>query len=645
MSGPSDLARFTATIDTANELMLTDEIKMMDVGDGVMRPTNAMVMTNLATLLGGAMPYVSVAAGMEGTATGTNFSVISSADDEYITVYRNEAGSAVYVDSYPNAAATRRAEGLAEAAYDLTFPISLSGEMPWAIVDQFYNAILAVKNNGAVHAVLDNLPGLSMVGEYAWAVADNNGVVLLGIKWSGEVVFYGQATGTPTVYVDGPIGAQDVWALIDSIPYQLTSGGDNFSPSASSGRVMYLNRNGSLTQKAMDMPAPGTIAAFVTTLMHVLSSGQSLSIGFISALMTSQPPTANRLLTIQDGVRLTDQDSTLTSAMVAPFKPLVSKTTEPPLVQTVAQLGRIRGLPGNAGVLASVHGRAGYTINQLSKGTKPYTNSITAVTAAKAEADRLGLGYRVPFVDWIQGEDDRSSAAGVYTTALLTLQSDYDTDIRAISSQPQTVPLLLDQISNWTAYSITESLTPFEQLQIALDNPARFYCAGPKYWLQTTADGIHLPGRESTQLGAMHARAAEAIIKGVTWQPTHAVSAVISGAVVTVKFHTPSGPLVVDTVGVTDPGHWGLRYVDDTASASVQSVKLIGNNTLEFTLSAVPTGQNPYIGIADIGVSGAAGGPATGPRSCLRDSSDDYDGYGLPVFNWACHQRINVQPA
>ncbi|HGY3554373.1 TPA: hypothetical protein ACNVV3_000349 [Pseudomonas putida] len=107
MSGAEDLARLTQTIDKTDELLLSPVPKMMDVGGGVMRPTNALVMTNLATLLGGAMPYASVALGLAGTVDGTNFSVLSSADDEYVTVYRHEAGTAVYVDSYPNATKVR----------------------------------------------------------------------------------------------------------------------------------------------------------------------------------------------------------------------------------------------------------------------------------------------------------------------------------------------------------------------------------------------------------------------------------------------------------------------------------------------------------------------------------------------------------
>lgn len=644
MSGPSEIARLTATIDTTDELLLSPEIKMVEVAPGVWRPTNAMVMANLSTLLGGAMPYTSVALGLLGTADGTNFSVLSSAQDEYVNVYRNVGGSALFVDSYPNAKATQRASELAETAYGLSNPRSLDPEMPWGITDKNLQPILGVKGNGTVHAILDGVPGLAMLGDYRWVLPDSNGVVLIGVKWSGEVVIFGLDNGPATSFVDGPVGGRDVWVLVDGVPYQITSSGDNFSPRVSSGRLSYIRRNGPVTTVSVDVPSPGSVAGFVTVILHIVSSGQSLSMGATAAATTLQPPTANRLLTLQDGVRLTNQDDTLTAAMVAPFKPMVAKSTEVPAVQLAAQLNRNRGLPSNAALLTSCHGRGGYAISALSKGTLPYANLITAVANAKAEATRLGVGYRVPFVDWIQGENDANRAAGVYLAALLQLQTDYDADIRSIGGQPETVPLLLDQISNWTMYSTPTSFVPLEQLQAALTYPTRFYCAGPKYWLQTNTDGIHLAAENSMRLGVMHERPAKAAIAGVSWKPTHVLSASRLGAVVTLRFHTPCGPLTIDTVNVTDPGNLGIRYVDDSGVATIQSVRLLGNNTVEVTLSAVPAGTNPYIGIADIGTVGAAGGPVTGPRACLRDSDAHLDAYSQPVYNWACHQRINVLP-
>ncbi|NQD55593.1 hypothetical protein HP546_09570 [Pseudomonas sp. CM25] len=646
MSGAEDLARLTQTIDKTNELLLSPEVKMVDVGGGVMRPTNAMVMTNLATLLGGAMPYTSVEEGLAETADGTNFSVLSSELDLYVNVYRHAGDTAVFVDSYPNSKATRKASETADAAYSLSQPRSLADEMPFAVVDKDYRAILGVKANGAAHALLDQLPGLDLIGDYSWAVTDVNGVVLLGIKWSGEVVIYGQASGTVTAYVEGPIGGQDVWVLVDGVPFQITSSGDNFSPQVSSGRLTFIRRYGSSAPVTVDVPVSGTWAEFITTVLHIVGSGQSLAVGTGSPVVTTQPPTANRLFTIKDGVRLSNQDDTLTSDMVAPFIPLVGKAQETPVVQLSAQLNRNRGLPSNAGLLTSCHGRGGYTIAQLSKGspTGRYANSMTAVTAAKAECTARGLGYKVPFIDWIQGEADRASAQGAYLASLLQLQADYDTDIKAVSGQGGVIPILLDQISNWSAYAgITESFVPLEQLQAALDYPTRFYCAGPKYWVPTNPeDGVHLPSMSSVRVGSMHARAAEAIINGSSWKPTHMVSAVRTGRVVRVQFYTPVAPLVIDSLNVTDPGNLGFRYVDSTASATIQSVAMVGPSTVDITLSANPTGTGAYIGLADIGLPNSNGGPTTGPRSCLRDSSPDKDAYGQPLYNWACHQRINI---
>lgn len=643
MSGAEDLARLKVTIDKTNELLLSPDVKMMDVGGGVIRPTNAMVMTNLATLLGGAMPYASVELGLTGTADGTNFSVLSSAQDEYVKVYRNQAGTAAYVDSYPNAEATRNADEMARTALSQTPPRSLDEEMPWAVVDKDYRAILGVKKNGAAHALLDTLPGLDLLGDYAWAVVDSQGVVLLGIKWSGEVVTFGQSTGAVAAYADGPVGGQDIWALVDGVPYQITSSGDNFSPQVSSGRLSYIRRSGGVSSVNVDLPIPGSVAPFVQVLLHVIGYGQSLAMGDTSVVQTTQPPTANRLLTIQSGVMLADQDTTLTDAMVVPFKPLVSVVREVPVVQLSGQLNRLRGIPANAGLLTSAHGRNGRSIAQLSKGTLYYNNLLTAVASAKAEATRLGLGYEVPFIDWIQGEADRNLSQAAYLSALLQLQADLDTDIRAAAAQGRAVPLLLDQMSNFTNYGMVSSFVPLAQLQAALDYPERFVCAGPKYWVPSNVDGTHLTGDSYTRIGCMHMRAAQMLILSGRWLPTHAMSADRGGNVIVVRFHTPSGPLTADTGNVSDPGNWGVRYVDDAGSANVTKVRMLGGNMLEVTLSAVPTGANPYIGIADAGVAGQPLGPTTGARSCLRDNSPDLDGLGRPVYNWACHQRIPVK--
>ncbi|NNG61015.1 hypothetical protein HKD51_05460, partial [Pseudomonas fragi] len=315
---------------------------------------------------------------------------------------------------------------------------------------------------------------------------------------------------------------------------------------------------------------------------------------------------------------------------------------EAPHAQLCASLARHRDLPADAGVIGSCHGIGATTIQNLSKGTVSYNNLIATVTQCKADATARGYGYEVPFVDWIQGEANTNGSQGAYLTALLLLQTDLTTDIGAISGQPN-IPLVLCQMSSWTTKNVTTSYVPHEQLQAALENPTKFICAGPKYWLDYHTDGVHLTGKGSVQLGAMHRAAAAAVIARKTWLPTYCTKAVRSGVVVTLSFHTPVGALVRDTANVTDPGNLGLRWIDSTSSATVLSAQVNGNNTVTLTLSGVPTGANPRVGIADIGISGALGGPTTGPRSCLRDSNTELDVFGNPFYNWACHQIISVE--
>jgi lysophospholipase L1-like esterase len=102
MSVASDLARLTATIDTANELLLSDQIKMMDVGGGVMRPTNAKAIADLATQMSGALIYSTVALGLAGTIAGGHFSVLAPDAAEYLILYRNQAGVAIEEKRYPS---------------------------------------------------------------------------------------------------------------------------------------------------------------------------------------------------------------------------------------------------------------------------------------------------------------------------------------------------------------------------------------------------------------------------------------------------------------------------------------------------------------------------------------------------------------
>jgi len=539
-------------------------------------------------------------------------------------------------------AAQRAASDAASAQIlvDAVPPGTYGADWPDVMVDQYGQPILGVRPDGVVHAILDRLPGLDMLdARFMYANCDENGYVLWGIQWDGQVYVLGQSNATN---IHAMVVRGDLWAVgADGLPVQVTEASEVADPTLSGGTINYLLRvGGGLVPATAQIPTSNAWAAFVTTVLHVLGYGQSLAMGTGSTVNTIRPQCANRQRTLQVGVQLADQDSTLNAADCLPLKPLVANALESPIVQHMGQLQRIGGMPLRAGLVASLHGRGGATVAQLSKGSRYYSNAMTAAQAVYSDSASLGLAHRVPYIDMIQGEADRTAAPGAYTTALLQLQSDFDADVRAITGQAGIIPMLLDQISNWTSYNIATSNVPLEQLEMARQYPQRAVCAGPKYWIQTGPDGTHQPSIGSRQNGAMHARAAAAILAGIAWYPTHCIAAARVANVVTLRFYTPHGRLVADTVSVSDPGNLGIRWVDDTNSASVSSVRVNLDNTVTITLSGTPTGANGYIGIADIGVPGAGGGPFTGPRACLRDSSTDKCGDGLPLYNWACHQRI-----
>ena len=550
-------------------------------------------------------------------------------------------------------------------------------DYPFAITDENLIPVIAVKDDGFAHVVTNELPGGDLLhhlyrygvfdsetgdllhgytwdggvalggsrmldDEFRYVWTDESGNVVFGLRWDGS--FYPGTADTDTVlYTKGPEGKRTIWAWMNGLPYQLTSTGDAWSPRLAGPVVQWLSaEKGGVVSRSAPLPDTSLFAPFVTRALHLVSYGQSLSIGSYTTPFNTAPHCANRLLTLRQGVMAYSQSAALTESAVIPLKPLASVQREAPVVAMATELLDKDWLDSDAAVIGSAHGNGGQSIAQLERESVFYNNLITAVTYTCGFVKQQGLQYSVPFIDWVQGEADRKLPAGEYTAQLMQLRQHLQEDIAAATGDDYPVPVLLDQISNATAYNMTASFVPLEQLQIALDHPALFTCAGPKYWLETVDDGVHLTTESSQRLGSLHARAAAAMLDGRQWLPTHCTAAKRHGRVVTLTFYTPVAPLVLDTGAVSDPGQYGLRWIDDNASATIISAVVNSDNTVTVTLDTEPTGNNPMIGIADTGVSGAHGGPFTGARSNLRDSASGTDITGQPLYNWACHQRITV---
>ena len=100
----------------------------------------------------------------------------------------------------------------------------------------------------------------------------------------------------------------------------------------------------------------------------------------------------------------------------------------------------------------------------------------------------------------------------------------------------------------------------------------------------------------------------------------------------------------MDTVLVSDPGHYGFEYWDETPSPPVITSVEPGWDTVQITLSAEPTGTNQFLRYAYTGVPGSPGGPFTGPRGNLHDSDDERSPADEPLYNWCVHFSKPIEP-
>jgi hypothetical protein len=210
--------------------------------------------------------------------------------------------------------------------------------------------------------------------------------------------------------------------------------------------------------------------------------------------------------------------------------------------------------------------------------------------------------------------------------------------VKAMTGQPGTIPLFHTQYSSFTGYDPTSPI-PIAQLRASVENPGKIVLVGPRYPLLYGPDGVHLTNEGYRLMGEYHAKAYQrVVVEHGTWEPLRPIAVARVGAVVSVKLLVPAPPLVLDTERAVDPGNMGFEYVDDgPATPTITKVAIASTDTVEVTLSSVPTGANGRLRYAFTGVLGAKGGLQTGARGNLRDSDATPSRYGYELFNWCVH--------
>lgn len=337
-------------------------------------------------------------------------------------------------------------------------------------------------------------------------------------------------------------------------------------------------------------------------------------------------------------------------------------------------------------VLVSQHGRSGINYACLRKGgcnyqvegNPAFVDAMRQVDAGMALAAAAGRSYVVRGVTFIHGEDDHYSYGSLwpwprragggnlanYGVAMDELQTDYETDIRAKTGQAEAVPLFMIQMHSWSNTNVatsdpdyvppTSSPIPIEQYQAHKAYP-KVVLVAPGY-MMTFNDCLHFNGFGQRRLGEYIAKAyAKWVFEGQKWQPVGPRSVTRAGNVVTVRFHVPVPPLVLDTANVTNPGNFGFRYlvggngkVASGTPQTIQSVQVTAPDTVTITLAAAPAGGGERLEYANYYNHQGTGRPGcpgrtTGVRGNLRDSdtSPSVTG-GLPLYNWGVSFELPV---
>jgi hypothetical protein len=364
-------------------------------------------------------------------------------------------------------------------------------------------------------------------------------------------------------------------------------------------------------------------------MVGIVGTGQSLSVGAMATAFSGaagQPHFNNLKLALNGTVVPPFNPNAGALSLVAltePLRPLATtfpsaypanlygETPHAAMAAQVTNLARQAGaadyltvhtVVGESGQGMSVINKTATEVNSGGTSTgRAYRATLFEVTAIKRLAAARGKTYGIGAIVLTHGETDSGNTG--YESAMVKLWSDYNQDLRAITGQSQSIPMLTSQQHSFgfTANQVT-SIAPatIAEWRVGVDNPNNILCAGPKYQYPYASDNIHLVTRGYELLGEKYAEVYfQRVVLGAAWQPLQPISVSRSGRVVTVRFHVPVLPLAWDTA-LPMPHQSGARTQwaqgrgfelrQGTTPLTISSVQIV-NDTVQITAAAnVPAG-------------------------------------------------------
>lgn len=339
----------------------------------------------------------------------------------------------------------------------------------------------------------------------------------------------------------------------------------------------------------------------------------------------------------RDGTTLTWADLT-NPPSVLDFTPLPTTEISEPFRVRVREVSFFKALERvNAAQIAATgerhravvatFGHTGYTLAQLVKGTNAYTNLIGGLAEIMVDLAAAGLTGILRGVVFVQGEADFAASGSGWAASVATLQSDLNTDCKAVTGQSQNVPLFLSQQSNFCASTAAPyaGTIPYPVLdQLSAHNGTSVILTGPMSGETINNNNFHYYGHQAWRNGVAIGNAlAAVVVNGQTWNPVRPKTISRTSNLVDIEFWTPSGAILLDTTAATNTadGKYGIDFRQTGGTTTLQSVTQLNSTTLRCTLSGAPDGTSPRIrGGRNPNAGAAVAGLRTGARVCLRDT-------------------------
>lgn len=301
-------------------------------------------------------------------------------------------------------------------------------------------------------------------------------------------------------------------------------------------------------------------------------------------------------------------------------------------------------------ILMAVAAHGGTPYRGLHRGSPNYAELLRLATRAVQIAAADGKRIIIPGVIIQHGEANNGDAAEEYARNLTQWRANIDADLRAITRQYEPVRALIPQCNRRSASSRATASTPLSPLLADKMDPL-VVCAGPIYDVDADSTATHPYSWGYLKMGTRYAYAAFDEWFDVGYRPLFAIEAYAqTNTTYRIKYNRAitvddSGTIIDTALDIS--ANRGFIFQDGTLSPpSVTNVTAISADTIELTLSGVPSGYYPRFHYATYSTV-ASMGRITGPRGCIRATAswgtarDDRAGGGtVPVYDWACTQTI-----